>query len=356
MGVENKFERSLRAAADELCVRHGMRTYTGEIRLRRLQNGQGKGWACDLPLRLAGTLEADAHALAQELADTLSKGNFLWDVSPAPNGEIYLTAGEESSSLAERIRSIVQDAEVKGLTKIVVNFGAPRGSLRLGQACLALFADTLAQMLRSIGRPTALEFRVDDNTEHMENLGRSLKTRYLKELGYCSLMPRGSLQDGFLVFVARELKRERGHTLSTEYSSKPFAAYGLERILKHWQSELESINIIESSFFLHSNALSGEGPRSSEKIEQAWGQLQRSQQVARLIDVRHADGTPRLFSLGCNAVPTVELPLAFTPIQRNGRSINIMDPRGDIVTFQQALKELGADGLREFALDHIVLG
>lgn len=335
MGVENKFERSLRAAADEVCVSHGRKGYTGEIVLRRLQNGNASGWSCDLPLRLSAQLERTPEEMAASLVQSLAGANFLWRVTASKDGQILLTTGAaQSDELGERIRAIVTNREA-GPTKVVLELGPPRGSLRLGQVCLALFADTLAQMLRAVGNDVSLELRVDDDPVHLENLGRSLKTRYLKELGYCSLMPEGAIMDGFLVFVAREMKKKIGHTLSTEYSSKPFTAFAVDRIMEQWRSELESIGIVEFNFLRESAAL---------EAGNDW--------QGRIVHVYRNNGSRQFMQTSANVE---ELPLEFHPVHRGNRQLDMMDSRGDILTLSQALKELGPDGLREFALDHVRL-
>ncbi len=340
MGVENKFERSLRAAADELCLRLGRSNYNGEIVLRRLQNGSPRGWSSDLPHRLAQCLDHPTQQIAEDLSELLERKNFIWRVSASPTGDLLLTTNAKSDdALGQKIRSLVQDHTVSGETQILLSLGSPRGSLRLNQVCMALFADTLAQMLRAVGRDVKLQMVIEEDPGLLENLGRSLKTRYLKELGYCSLMPQGSIMDGFLVFIARELKAKVGHTLATEYSSKPFTAFAFDRVIQQWQSELESIGVVEFSFLRETELAQENSPLKNAGL---------------VVQVHHQNDktNPCLMAATQNFQ---DFPLHFCTVHRGARAIDLMDPRGDILTFTQALNEVGADGLREFALDHISL-
>jgi len=133
--------------------------------------------------------------------------------------------------------------------RVMVEFVSanPTGPLHIGRSRGAVVGDTLARLFEAAGYAVEREYYFNNAGMQMQNLGKSLRIRYLQELGIHTddeLMYKGD----YLVEFARELVAEQGNAL-TEATWQPFKEYAEKKMFEMIRRTLERIDIRHDHFF-----------------------------------------------------------------------------------------------------------
>lgn len=117
----------------------------------------------------------------------------------------------------------------------------PTGPLHIGHARGAAFAATLANILEASGYQVEREYYINDIGTQMENLGKSLRARYLEGLGEKVEFPEHEYKGRYMFPIYGELINA-----GSKYKKEKiefFTQYGYEAIMKGIKKDLKDFGI-----------------------------------------------------------------------------------------------------------------
>ena len=118
----------------------------------------------------------------------------------------------------------------------------PTGPLSVAHGRQAAVGDVLARLLRSQGCRVTTEYYLNDEGRQIDLLGRSLRARYLQQLGREAPFPEDGYHGGYVTDTAAQLARERGEGLLNEPEAV-FAQIGMERMLAKIRDDLDRFGL-----------------------------------------------------------------------------------------------------------------
>lgn len=158
----------------------------------------------------------------------------------------------------------------------------PTGPLSLAHGRQAGVGDILARLLRSQGHRVTTEYYLNDEGRQMEQLGRSLRLRYLELLGRPEPFPEDGYHGAYVYDVAKAMIAKHGDTLlqQPEAAALPtFIAFGMAALLDGIKQDLTRFGLTFDQW------TSQQWLRTSGRIEQA---LQTLKSKGALYDAEDA--------------------------------------------------------------------
>ena len=223
-----------------------------ETIVERPQNPQHGDYASSLPLKIAKVARQEPLAIAQILADLLSKSKEIEKVSAVPPGFInfFLT----SKWLTQQVEDILRTKGAYGNlntgkgTKVQLEFVSvnPTGPIHVGHGRGAVLGSTLANVLKAAGYAVEKEYYVNDAGNQMDAFFRSLQCRYLQALGKECDMPPEGYQGYYPVELAKEIIAEKGDAflaLPTGQAIQELGKIALAKVLANIKSDLELLGV-----------------------------------------------------------------------------------------------------------------
>jgi arginyl-tRNA synthetase len=176
--------------------------------------------------------------------------------SVAPPG--YLNFTLDTGWLAEQIGAILAAGEAWGNVdqghgrRAQVEFVSanPTGPLHVGRVRGAVIGDSMASVLSATGWQVEREYYFNDAGRQMDNLGESLRLRYLQALGRDVTFPEdGELYAGeYLVEMAKTLAAERGDALAGSEATV-FQEIAREAMFAHIKATLQRMHVHHDVYF-----------------------------------------------------------------------------------------------------------
>ncbi len=117
----------------------------------------------------------------------------------------------------------------------------PTGPLHVGHGRGAAFADTLANILEASGYQVEREYYINDIGTQMENLGKSLRARYLEGLGEKVKFPEYGYYGKYLLPITLKLSKDGNKHRKEKLEF--FTQYGYEAIMKGIKKDLKDFGI-----------------------------------------------------------------------------------------------------------------
>ncbi len=124
----------------------------------------------------------------------------------------------------------------------------PSGPITIGHTRNAVIGDAMARLLEAAGYDVQREYYYNNAGNQMIVLGKSLKLRYLEQLGDTISFPADHYQGYYLVEVAADLVAEHGDSLRDE-SGEFFTAAAERRMFEWITHSLASIDIHHDAFY-----------------------------------------------------------------------------------------------------------
>ncbi len=134
----------------------------------------------------------------------------------------------------------------------------PTGPLTVGHGRNAVFGDTIANLLESVGYSVDREYYFNNAGRQMRVLGDSVRLRYLELLGIKVDFPEDYYQGEYIKEIAKSLLDEFGDKLLNESAEGKFKEKAETEIFKDIKKSLEKLKIIHKIFF-NENSLYEEG-------------------------------------------------------------------------------------------------
>jgi arginyl-tRNA synthetase len=224
-----------------------------EIDIKPPRNAEQGDYASSAAMALARTLGRKPIEIAEAIARHLEQPAYVESIEVAAPGFINFRLNRDW--LRAQIETVINEGEQLGrLTlgegkRAQVEFVSanPTGPLHIGRSRGAVVGDTLARLFEAAGYAVEREYYFNNAGMQMQNLGKSLRIRYLQELGIHTddeLMYKGD----YLVEFARELAAEQGNAL-TEATWQPFKEYAEKKMFEMIRRTLERIDIRHDHFF-----------------------------------------------------------------------------------------------------------
>lgn len=273
----------------------------------------------------------------------------------------------------------------------------PTGPITLGRTRGGVIGDTLHRVLEAAGYDVTLEYYYNDAGRQITLLGESVKVRYLQQLGQAAELLPEHYQGEYIVDLARELIAERGDAL-VEMPTDGFAEYARDRISRQQKETLARVGIIFDNYFREQSLYeTGAVWRTLEALqengyiyEQDGAQWFRSTEFGDDKDrvVLKADGEPTyrlpdmayhwdkaqrgfdlvvdifgpdhhatapqvlmgVRALGYSSDFVFTLLHQIVSLIRGGDTVKMSTRRGQFVTLDELVDEVGADAIRYFMI------
>jgi arginyl-tRNA synthetase len=212
-------------------------------------------YATAVALQLARPARMAPLKIAEAIAAHLALPNYVGEANVVPPGFINLRlATEWVQTLPERILTPGGDfgridIGLKGKKAQVECVSAnPTGPITLGRTRGGVIGDTLHRVLEAAGYDVTLEYYYNDAGRQIALLGESVKVRYLQQLGQQAELLKDHYQGEYITDLAKELIAERGDSL-VDVPADVFAEYARDRISEQQKSTLARVGIVFDNYF-----------------------------------------------------------------------------------------------------------
>ncbi len=225
-----------------------------DITVERPRETSHGDYATAVALQLARPARMAPLKIATAIADHLPPSDYLDGVSVAPPGFInFRLSPAWLQQLPERILADPQgfggndlgDGKKAQVECVSAN---PTGPITLGRTRGGVIGDTVHRVLASAGYDVTLEYYYNDAGRQITLLGESVKLRYLQLLGQPAELAEEHYQGEYIVELARELIAERGDALR-DVPADTFAVYARDRISRQQKETLARVGIIFDVYF-----------------------------------------------------------------------------------------------------------
>lgn len=223
-----------------------------EIHVQRPQNAEHGDYACNLAMRLAGSMRMPPFDLADAIASRVSRGEVIADVAAARPGFINIRLQPEWKRA--RLLDAVDAGDQWGWSeraageRIQVEFVSanPTGPLQVGNGRGAVLGDALAAVLEAAGCRVEREYYINDAGAQIDLFGRTLLARYRQVHGLEAELPEGGYSGAYMLDLARQIAEESGERwLEIKGDAVPQALVnrGLELMLEQIRDDLTLIGV-----------------------------------------------------------------------------------------------------------------
>ncbi len=396
MEIKEEIRRSIERALKKIKVKK-----YPEILLERPQEREHGDFSTNIAFFLAKELRKTPQEIAKRLAEDIRPDPEIIEKVEETKGFINFFLTEESlfKNLIQILkrekdygRSELGKGERIQIEMVSVN---PTGPLHVGHGRGAAFADTLANILEAVGYQVEREYYINDIGTQMENLGKSLRARYLELLGEEVEFPEYGYQGEYLVKIARRLKDREGNKhrkekieFFTQYAHSDIIE-GIKRALKDfgigidsWKKESdlrkkgkveESLKNLKKKGYLYekegalwfrSSQLGDEKDRVIKKKDGsltylasdiAYHEDKFKRGFDHLINIWGADhhGYVERLRAAMSALghPKESLDIILyqlVKLSRSGRPVAMSTRKGEFITLREVMDEVGRDVLRFF--------
>lgn len=375
------------------------------IEMERPARKEHGDWSTGMAMAVAKAAEMQPRQIAERIVVALGTPEHVAKVEVAGPGFVNFTLSH--SWLTSGVREVEEAGDSWGRSrveepeKIQVEFVSanPTGPMHIGHARWAAVGDTLARTLEWTGHTVEREFYINNYGGQMAKFGRSLAIRYLELFGRrAPAIPEGGYPGDEVRELAAEIVAdvgERSLGLPEEERDEFFRREGERRMVQHHRNTLDRFGVRFDVWFsevdLHA---SGAVDRVFEMLEQlghifesegtVWLRstdfgdyrdrpLKRStdgtwiyivpdlayfldklrrgfERIVYLWGADHQDHIPEMkagiLALGEDLEHCEFLVGQFVNLLRGGQIVRIGKRRGEYVTFDELLDEVGVDAAR----------
>jgi arginyl-tRNA synthetase len=213
-------------------------------------------YAASIALQLAKPAGMKPLDVANVIAKHLPPADFVGTVEVAPPGFINFRLNDDW--LRRQVEAIIAEGdhlyqlEIGKGKRAQVEFVSanPTGPLHIGRSRGAIVGDTIARLLEATGYTVEREYYFNNAGMQMQNLGNSLRIRYLQELGQSVEIPAdGNFYQGeYLIDFAKQLIAEHRDTwINRDWQA--FKEYAEQRMFDVIRATLKRIDITHDVFF-----------------------------------------------------------------------------------------------------------
>lgn len=215
---------------------------------------EGQGDYAYPAMQLSRFGKKNPRMIAEDIVKHLPEADFLANVEIAGPGFINFYVSEDY--LKAQVEAIIAEGDnlftlgVGESKKAQVEYVSanPSGPITIGHTRGAVLGDTMARLLESAGYEVQREYYFNNAGEQMIKLGKSLRARYLQELGKEAEIPDGGYKGQYMIDIAKGLLAEKGDSMKDE-SWETFKDYAEAKMFEWIKKSLDSVNIHHDAFF-----------------------------------------------------------------------------------------------------------
>ena len=219
-----------------------------DIPIERPREAAHGDYASPIAMQLARLARMAPLKIAQAIAAHMPPAAYLEQVDVAPPGfinfrlstawlqnlaEVIIEQGEEYG------RFTLGDGKKAQIECVSAN---PTGPITLGRTRGGVMGDTLARAMRAAGYDVTLEYYYNDAGRQITMLGQSVQIRYQQLLGENVELSDDHYQGDYIGDLAQELFDQHGDSLR-DAPAETFADYAKDRIAVRQKESLKRINI-----------------------------------------------------------------------------------------------------------------
>ncbi len=219
-----------------------------EVLIERPRDPSHGDYACPTALRLARDARMAPIKIAQAIADHFPMLDYVEAVNVAPPGFLNIR-------LATRwVQDIVSQILDEGMEygRIAIGTGKkaqvecvsanPTGPITLGRTRGGVMGDTIARVMRAAGYDVTMEYYYNDAGRQVTMLGESVQIRYRQILGENVELSDEHYQGAYITDLAQELVNEHGNSL-LDQPIDYFSDFAKGQISAKQKASLKQINI-----------------------------------------------------------------------------------------------------------------
>lgn len=222
------------------------------VKFERPQNEAHGDLATNVAMTLAKSLGKPPRKIAEELVSRLPKNGI--QVSIAGPGFINLSFDESyfTTALAKLIQSGANFGRVHSNENRSINLewvsANPTGNLHAGHGRQVCLGQVIANLLDWTGANVTREYYFNNAGNQMNNLAKSVRVRYLQELGETIELPEDGYRGQEIIEIAKELVKEFGVSKrSAELSF--FQSFGEQQNFRSIKATLERLGVHHDIYF-----------------------------------------------------------------------------------------------------------
>ncbi len=224
-----------------------------EIAVERPKDTTHGDYASPTALRLAKLARMKPRDIAETIIKHLAAPAAISEVTLAGPGFInfrlsnqYLHGLIEQMIGDETFGRTTQGAGKRAQIEFVS--ANPTGPITIGRTRGGVIGDTLARLMEAAGYDVTREYYYNDAGRQIQMLGESVQIRYLQELGQEKELTDDHYQGAYIRDLARELKAEHGETLS-DSPADYFGDYAKSAISSQQKASLQRVGITHDVYF-----------------------------------------------------------------------------------------------------------
>ena len=169
-------------------------------------------YSTNVAMRLTKQLGKRPQEIAREIADELSKQDFIEKIDIAGPG--FINFYIKKSSMASTINKVIEMGDDYGKNdagkgvKLLEEYVSanPTGILHVGTARGASYGDNLSRIMSFAGYDVTREYYINDGGNQIHNLGLSIKARYDNICGKELNMPEDGYYGNEIIDIAKNIK------------------------------------------------------------------------------------------------------------------------------------------------------
>ncbi|MCO5195414.1 MAG: arginine--tRNA ligase [Anaerolineae bacterium] len=376
-----------------------------EIRIERPRDLTHGDYATASALQMARLARMAPIKIAHLIADNFVVPDYISDIDVAPPGFINFRLA------TKYVQGIVDEILHDGVDFGRINIGNnkkaqiefvsanPTGPITIGRTRGGVIGDTLARLMEAGGYDVTREYYYNDAGRQIQMLGESVQIRYQQLLGKEVDLTDDHYQGQYIVDIAQSLVAEHGDALLDE-SADYFSDYAKARISKQQKASLDRINIHHDVYYNENDLYSSGRLQEALDVLQENGYVYETDDGAKwLRTTAFGDDKDRVIIRSGDGLPTYRLPdiayhwhkaqrgfdvvidvfgpdhhavapqvlmgvqmLGFDTdfvhtlvhqivnLERDGTQLRMSTRRGDYVTLDELVDEVGSDPVRYFML------
>lgn len=204
-------------------------------------------YATNIAMVLSKKLKDNPMNIAEKLKNLLND-ELIETITIMPPGFINFNLNKDY--LFKNINTILEEKNNYGKTNIGNNTkinieyvsANPTGTLHVGHARGATYGDSLSRILSFLNYDVTREYYINDAGNQMNNLGISIKVRYLNICNIKAKLPEDGYHGQEIIDIANKIYEQYGDQKQNEDVAF-FKKYGLEILLKKIKQDLDTYRV-----------------------------------------------------------------------------------------------------------------
>lgn len=207
-------------------------------------------FSTNVAMKLAKALRKPPMEIANSIAEEIQQAKplILRAEAVKPGFVNIWISPEEMTNIVQQI--LAEDKKYGAVDvgqgkRVLVEFVSanPTGPLHIGHCRNAVVGDSIARILKFAGYNVEREYYFNDAGAQMQNLGRSLRARYLQLLGIDEPIPEDGYHGEYLIDIAKKLVAEKKDSLVNSDDVNFFTAFATKHILESIRTDLADLKV-----------------------------------------------------------------------------------------------------------------